>query len=248
MVTDTCPQPYKFTGKERDTESNLDYFGARHYSSTLGRFVQADTPMAGQFAADPQSWNLYAYARNNPQKYTDPSGRVWKLATLVVKVAHAAYKGYDVYSTVSGVAEGVKTVFSGDARVGTGERLKAAASVIGELSGATDLYKGAKALTKGAKLADKADDAADATKTSNIVGRKSSATIRKEWEEANGQPWPKDSKTGKNMEVSHEQALADGGTNELSNIKPRPHDEHVQMHVDNGDFKLWGERAKKEKE
>lgn len=30
---------YKFTGKERDTESGLDNFGARYYSSTMGRFM-----------------------------------------------------------------------------------------------------------------------------------------------------------------------------------------------------------------
>ena len=31
---------YKFTGKERDSESNLDYFGARYYGSSLGRFMR----------------------------------------------------------------------------------------------------------------------------------------------------------------------------------------------------------------
>jgi len=39
---------YKFTGKERDSESTLDYFGARYYASTMGRFMQtdpADTPL-----------------------------------------------------------------------------------------------------------------------------------------------------------------------------------------------------------
>ncbi|HLJ26018.1 MAG TPA: RHS repeat-associated core domain-containing protein, partial [Candidatus Angelobacter sp.] len=33
---------YKFTGKERDSESGLDYFGARYYSNGLGRFASAD--------------------------------------------------------------------------------------------------------------------------------------------------------------------------------------------------------------
>ena len=65
---------YKFTGKERDSESNLDYFGSRHYGSAFGRFIQPDEPFADQDTGDPQSWNMYGYARNNPLRYTDPTG------------------------------------------------------------------------------------------------------------------------------------------------------------------------------
>lgn len=67
---------YKFTGKERDSESTLDYFGARHYASSLGRFVQADEAFADQQPSSPQSWNMYAYVRNNPLNRVDPNGRV----------------------------------------------------------------------------------------------------------------------------------------------------------------------------
>ena len=65
----------KFTGKERDNESGLDYFQARYFSGAGGRFTSADAPFADQGAADPQSWNLYTYTRNNPLKYVDPDGR-----------------------------------------------------------------------------------------------------------------------------------------------------------------------------
>jgi RHS repeat-associated protein len=65
----------KFTGKERDAETQLDYFGARYYGSALGRFTSADRPFADQHPEDPQSWNLYAYVRSNPLKNTDPNGR-----------------------------------------------------------------------------------------------------------------------------------------------------------------------------
>jgi RHS repeat-associated protein len=70
----------KFTGKERDQETGLDYFGARYYGSALGRFTSPDplNAAAGR-EEDPQSWNLYAYGRNNPLLYTDPNGEKYRI-------------------------------------------------------------------------------------------------------------------------------------------------------------------------
>lgn len=70
---------YKFTGKERDSESGLDMFGARYYGSSLGRFMTPDwaaKPTAVPYAyfGDPQSLNLYGYVGNNPLKRADPDG------------------------------------------------------------------------------------------------------------------------------------------------------------------------------
>jgi RHS repeat-associated protein len=67
------------TGKERDAESGLDYFEARYYGSALGRFTSPDPENAGAFPSDPQSWNAYAYVRNNPLKYTDPHGLTYQV-------------------------------------------------------------------------------------------------------------------------------------------------------------------------
>ena len=64
----------KFTGKERDAETGLDYFGARYFSGAQGRFTSPDDVFADQHAADPQSWNLYAYVRNNPLRGIDLDG------------------------------------------------------------------------------------------------------------------------------------------------------------------------------
>jgi RHS repeat-associated protein len=64
----------KFTGKERDQETGLDFFGARYMSGVEGRFVSPDQPLEDQQAGDPQSWNLYSYVRNNPLKNIDPFG------------------------------------------------------------------------------------------------------------------------------------------------------------------------------
>ena len=70
------PSGYRqqFTGQERDSESGFDYSGARYFSASLGRFTGADAPFADQHASDPQSWNLYAYVRNNPLAHVDTTG------------------------------------------------------------------------------------------------------------------------------------------------------------------------------
>src|SRR5205823_1668376 len=70
---------YKFTGKERDTESGLDEFGARYYSSSLSRFMIPDwaaKPATVPYAnfGNPQSLNLYGYVENNPTTTGDPDG------------------------------------------------------------------------------------------------------------------------------------------------------------------------------
>jgi RHS repeat-associated protein len=65
--------PQKFTGKERDAETGLDYFGARYYSGAEGRFTSPD-PGAYKLE-DPRTFNRYAYVNNNPLKYIDPTGR-----------------------------------------------------------------------------------------------------------------------------------------------------------------------------
>jgi RHS repeat-associated protein len=65
----------KFTQKERDNETGLDYFLARYYSNLQGRFTSPDPEQAGARNDDPQSWNGYAYARNSPLVYSDPNGR-----------------------------------------------------------------------------------------------------------------------------------------------------------------------------
>jgi RHS repeat-associated protein len=66
------PDNHHFTGKERDQESGNDYFGARYFGSSMGRFMSPDP---GPFIwRDPQTLNRYAYTRNNPLKFVDPTG------------------------------------------------------------------------------------------------------------------------------------------------------------------------------
>src|SRR5205085_934724 len=94
---------YKFTGKERDSESGLDNFGARYDSSSLGRFMSPDwsaAPMGVPYAdfGNPQSLNLYSYAKNNPITYVDRDGHCGEPLSFVACVTvGAAAVGYVVY-------------------------------------------------------------------------------------------------------------------------------------------------------
>jgi RHS repeat-associated protein len=67
------------TGKERDAESGNDYFGARYYASSMGRFMSPDwsakvMPVPYAKLDNPQSLNLYSYVWNNPLSRNDPTG------------------------------------------------------------------------------------------------------------------------------------------------------------------------------
>jgi RHS repeat-associated protein len=73
-VADSVRQ--KFTLKERDNETGLDYFGARYYSSTQGRFTSPDDFLNDTHPEHPESWNLYNYVGNNPLRYIDPNGTI----------------------------------------------------------------------------------------------------------------------------------------------------------------------------
>ena len=76
------PTEHLYTGKERDAESGNDYFGARYYGSTMGRFMSPDyngsddytSPVPYADLSNPQTLNLYAYAGNNPLTNVDPDG------------------------------------------------------------------------------------------------------------------------------------------------------------------------------
>ena len=107
--------PHKFTGKERDAETGLDYFGARYLSGAQGRFTSPDpfNPMIdfaaqsddeddlaearirfNDYIGNPQHWNRYTYGLNNPLKYVDRDGQIPVLA-----IAAAAYGLYELGST-----------------------------------------------------------------------------------------------------------------------------------------------------
>ena len=76
----------KFTGKERDAETGLDFFGARYMSSAQGRFTSPDSKQSSAKLDNPQSWNRYSYTDNNPLAFVDPDGREKLRVTLTTYI------------------------------------------------------------------------------------------------------------------------------------------------------------------
>ncbi len=89
-----------------------------------------------------------------------------------------------------------------------------------------------------------ATQAAPTTRVATPENRKSSSTLRRLWERFTGDSWPKDPATGRNQDVAHKDAVADGGSpNDPKNFEPKPHDEHMREHMERGDFRRWGARS-----
>jgi RHS repeat-associated protein len=166
VIVDLLPdQNYKFTGKERDTESGLDFFGARYYSSTVGRFLSPDEFTGGPVDAfssndpappatlpyaditNPQSLNKYSYAYNEPQGNVDPDGHsVWS------KVAKVLLKGGEVAGALGSAKENINIAL--DSKAPVLDRIEAAGKAASEFlpfsaSDGEDLGKlGGQALSK----------------------------------------------------------------------------------------------------
>ncbi|MDR3411120.1 MAG: RHS repeat-associated core domain-containing protein, partial [Formivibrio sp.] len=103
-----CFSQSLFTGKERDTESGNDYFGARYYSSSMGRFLSPDwsakvEPVPYSKLDDPQSLNLYAYVENNPLDKVDVDGHCpWCVGALVGAAIGGGVEAYHEYKSGKG--------------------------------------------------------------------------------------------------------------------------------------------------
>jgi RHS repeat-associated protein len=92
-VTSSNPCPdateHHYTGKEQDSESGNDYFGARYYASSMGRWLSPDPKMMSSLKMlKPQEWNMYSYAGNEPLSHFDPDGRETKVYTELGGLGH----------------------------------------------------------------------------------------------------------------------------------------------------------------
>lgn len=72
---------FQYTGQERDAETNLHYYNARYYDPHIRRFTQPDDIIQNVY--NPQDLNRYSYVRNNPLKYTDPTGHFGLISRLI---------------------------------------------------------------------------------------------------------------------------------------------------------------------
>jgi RHS repeat-associated protein len=107
LATANDATEHHFTGKERDAESGLDYFGARYYASNMGRWMSPDwagKPEAVPYSSldDPQSLNLYGYVGNNPLSKADKDGHCWPVCTALLGAGLGA------------VAEGLSELANGE--------------------------------------------------------------------------------------------------------------------------------------
>lgn len=120
------PTDFTFTGQRSEAFGLLDY-NARYYDPLLGRFVSADTVVPDP--KNPQDWNRYTYAANNPLKYVDPDGHCQGLAgaawTICAQMAMA------VAPAVHKANEYREDIFFPDANTTFADRLEASTVVGG---------------------------------------------------------------------------------------------------------------------
>ncbi len=137
---------YRFAGRDFERSTGLYYVGARYLDPMIGRFISPDaTSLSG---SDSQSWNLYAYALNNPLGWRDVSGygaertgwnRIAQYGLIggagVVGVYLAPFTGgtsvpaaFEVIGALSAgmaMSSGLVGVVVGGVEVGTGQRIEA---------------------------------------------------------------------------------------------------------------------------
>jgi RHS repeat-associated protein len=83
----------RITGKERDSETGLDYFGARYFSEAQGRFSSPDPKQFSKRTIEnPQKWNKYAYVLNNPLALFGPDGQKELRVTIRAFIPDAKVK------------------------------------------------------------------------------------------------------------------------------------------------------------
>jgi RHS repeat-associated protein len=128
-----------YTGKPEEAALGIQNFGARWYDPRIGRFLAVDP--AGFDPHNPQSFNRYAYANNNPYRYVDPNGE--SPVEVVAELAPAAGQAFGALA-----AYGIGIVAGDDALVQTaieGMREQAVDNAIAVVSTINPIPGGAKA-------------------------------------------------------------------------------------------------------
>jgi RHS repeat-associated protein len=203
---------YKFTGKERDSESNLDYFGARYYGATMGRWLTPDwsdeaEPVPYVDFTDPQTLNLYGYVGNRPITNVDDDGHVietlWDVANVLYgaysfgkNIAEAKYK--DAAIDAGGILVDTAAVLLPGIPGGAGAGIKAGRKAATEAA-ETLAEKRARGLAKEAEVLKK-EGLEKNTKTFEAVDPKTGVK---------GGTIPDNVKEGRTLDVKHVKTLKD---------------------------------------
>lgn len=148
--------PYTYTARRSDPETNLLYYRSRYYDPEIGRFISQDSFPA--FYAVPQSFNRYTYVLNNPNRYRDPDGKwvhilVGAAIGAVVNTAIKAGSNYIndrplteglVGAAASGAVTGAIGAATGGATLLAKPAINAASSAVGKVveNGVNNLVEG----------------------------------------------------------------------------------------------------------
>lgn len=172
-IGQAAPNEPGYTGKFEEPDLGIQNFGARWYDPRIGRFLAIDP--AGFDPQNPQSFNRYAYANNNPYRYVDPNGE----SPLDV--------GFFIADTVSfGLA-----LYSGNPQAIASAGVDLAASAVGLASpipGTGLAIKAARAADKATDIVKAPDTVGDLAKSAPKPGNK----IYRVWgneASANGRSW-----------------------------------------------------------
>jgi RHS repeat-associated protein len=120
------PNEQHFTGKERDQESGLDYFGARYYASSMGRFLSPDwsakiMPVPYAKLDNPQSLNLYSYVLNNPLTGIDADGHQCDICQKALNWLTSSHSASASASATAAQGSASNGGLSATARAGTAQ-------------------------------------------------------------------------------------------------------------------------------
>jgi uncharacterized protein RhaS with RHS repeats len=203
----------------------------RGYDSGAGRWLNRDP------IEEEGGLNLYGYVANNPLAFIDPLG----LQSYELTPPNAWWDPKTRELTNSPeYQDGFKQ----------GMGMGAAGMLLGA-GGALAFLEGGPAglayyIATLIDIACSSGNSGDQSQTGvGAVTRKPTTSLRKEWEEIHGEPWPVDPRTGRPQDAHHKNPLADGGEDHGRNIEPKPRIDHVTHHKENGDFRRWGARPRR---